>query len=103
MAIGVWPDSSAHGGSPELRDMLLATFADASRRLRVRKGDPEVLLEGNGGESLAFTFDECEQWFRDYDFPLVDVNIAPAAGNSASTALCIVRFSPAVGGNLNAV
>lgn len=89
LVAGTW-HISASGIGPELLEMLRSVFREA-RDCRMPSAATDVLLEGDG-ESLELTYEECERWLTEYDFPLADFEVVPSEGALATHAACVVRF-----------
>ena len=102
MAVGAWPVQRSVDTWQEFDDMLDAVFQECAASQRTASPAAEVVVRGVNEATFGLTFAQCKQWLADYEFPLLDFNIAPATERQRDdSALCVVTFFRSAGGMLD--
>ncbi len=103
MAIATWHTEDTAEHDIEYDEMLHTAFQDC-----IRLSEPgvlaDVLLRGPDGDEIVLTFNQCQQWLREYTFLLADCNLAPTVEpQDRSYARCLVQFWRSTGGHFDAL
>lgn len=88
----IWTLDEPRGLRPALVTMARELFHGQGNSPGSNVAD--VLVTSDAGDTVILSCEECERWFREYEFPLAEILVSPGETTSASSAKFIVRVRP---------